>query len=72
MFLLAGDAVLQVFFKVPLTLGCLDEQILCQLQETQSGGVTPFKCWRLEVVGDHLMRAVWGMAPNNGVKINQN
>jgi hypothetical protein len=36
---------LQVFFKVPLSPGCLDWQILCQVQETQSGGVMPFKCW---------------------------
>jgi hypothetical protein len=57
---------LQVLFKVPFTPGCLDWQILCQVQETQSGGVMPFKYWLSEAVGDRLMRAVWGITPNHG------
>jgi len=35
-------------------------------KKTQSGGVVSFKLWRLEVVGDRLVRAVWGMTPNDG------
>jgi hypothetical protein len=42
------------------------------LPKTKSGGVMAFKCWLLTVLGDRLVQAVWGMAPNNGVRFNQN
>ena len=35
-------------------------------KKTQSGGVISFKLRRLEVVGDRLVLAVWGMTPNDG------
>jgi hypothetical protein len=35
-------------------------------QKMQPGGVIAFKVWRLDVVGDRLVRAVWGMTPNDG------
>jgi hypothetical protein len=72
MFFLAGDAVLQVFFKCRLHRGIWMSKYSASFKKTQSGDVMPFKCWLLEVVGDHRMRAVWGMAPNNWVKFNQN